>query len=124
MTSYPKRKFPILAERPNDTGTYPGVEIGVIASGDNVIADPDVRDRIAAYSRRIRAIEMEGYGVSKAAWDQRIRCLIVRALCDYADDTKDGTKDKPWQLYAAAAAAGFIKHLLMFDVSEEEAGNS
>jgi nucleoside phosphorylase len=61
-----------------------------------------------ANNRKIDAIEMEGYGVSTAAWkrERPVRCLVIRGISDRADAPKNDL----WQPYAAAAA--FTKHFL------------
>jgi len=103
--------FSILANRPDGTETRPKIEVGVIASGDKVISDAVERDKIAAANRKIMAIEMEGYGVIAAAWQsfEQVRCLVIRALSDYAD----GNKNDEWHPYAAAVAAGYARHFLL-----------
>jgi nucleoside phosphorylase len=104
-------KFSILVDPPDRCANFPNVTIGVIASGDKVIADASERDKIASTNRKIMAIEMEGYGVVSAAWQsfEQIRCLVIRALCDYADNDKNDA----WHEYAAAVAAGYTKHFLL-----------
>jgi nucleoside phosphorylase len=127
VQSLPDQEFPILAIRPDGTETRPKIEIGVIASGDKVISDANERDKIAASNRKILAIEMEGYGVIEAAHQtfERVRCLVIRGLCDYADSTKN---DK-WHPYAAAVAAGFTKQFLLdmplepVNLAEQPSGN-
>lgn len=111
VQALPGSDFPILATRPDGTDTRPEIEVGVIASGDKVIADAAERDAIASANRKIMAIEMEGYGVISAAWQSfdHVRCLVIRALCDYADS---GKHDQ-WHNYAAATAAGFTKYFLL-----------
>lgn len=111
VQALPKEDFPILAARPDNTNTRPQINVGVIASGDNVIADAATRDAIAAVNRKTLAIEMEGYGVMEAARQQfkPIRCLVIRSLCDYADSSKNDA----WHLYAAAVVAGFTKYFLL-----------
>ena len=111
VNALPDSDFSILAERPDGTNTRPKVEPGVIASGDKEIADAAERDAIAAANREIMTIEMEGYGVISAAWQSfdQIRCLVIRALCDYADSNKHDQ----WRAYAAAVAAGYTKHFLL-----------
>lgn len=96
--------------RPDGGEGRPRVIPGVIASGEQVIADGAVRDRIAASNRKIAAIEMEGYGVSAAAWklDQPVPCLVIRGISDRAD----AHKGDDWQPYAALAAAAFTRHFL------------
>jgi nucleoside phosphorylase len=109
--SLPDADFLILVDRPDGTKIAPKIEWGVIASGEKVIADALERDRIIAVNRKIMAIEMEAYGVIAAAWQsfEQVRCLVIRALCDYADDKKNDE----WRAYAAAVAAGYTKHFLL-----------
>ncbi len=108
----PEIDFSILAAHPDGINTRPEIENNgvVIASGDKVIKDAAERDKIAAANRKIRAIEMEGYGVLNAAWQHfdQVRCLVIRALCDYAD----AAKNDQWHDYAAAVAAGYAHHYL------------
>ncbi|KAK1580742.1 uncharacterized protein LY79DRAFT_560793 [Colletotrichum navitas] len=78
------------------------VFVGRIGSGDTVMKSGADRDRIAA-EHGLVAFEMEGAGV----WDE-IPCVIVKAVCDYADSHKN----KSWQNYAAATAASTAKALL------------
>lgn len=101
----------VLAARPDGTSERPKAHQGAIASGEKVIADAAVRDSIAAGHRKILALEMEGYGFSRAVWQsfERVRHLNIRGICDEASkDKTDG-----WHGYAAGAAAGFVKHFLL-----------
>lgn len=104
-----KHSFHILADRPDGDNQRPRIYPGVIASGEEVIANSNIRDEISSSNRKIKAIEMEGYGVSRAAWQSSKPCLVIRTLCDYAD----GEKNDTWHEYAAAVAAGFTKHFLL-----------
>lgn len=101
----------IPVPRPDGTRARPKIYEGVIASGEKVIAEEAVRSDITSRHRKIRAIEMEGYGFSNAAWQSfgQHRHLVIRAICDRANLKK---KDL-WQPYAAAVAAGFAKHFLL-----------
>jgi hypothetical protein len=76
-----------------------------------VIAHEAARDSIASGQRKILALEMEGYGFSRAIWlsSSHIRHLVIRGISD------DGNKYKndDWHRYAAAAAASFAKHFLL-----------
>jgi len=96
--------------RPDGNQNRPAIHYGVIASGEMVIADEDTRDQLIEQHRKILAVEMEGYGLSAAAWQSfdRIRHLVIRAICDRADSKKTAK----WHEYAAAAAAGFARHFL------------
>ncbi|MDZ8227285.1 SNF2-related protein [Nostoc sp. ChiVER01] len=111
IISLPKWNGIISVSRPDGTNTTPKICLGVIASGEKVIADAGMRDDIAAGHRKIVALEMEGYGVSKAAWQsfERVRHLVIRAICDFADSSKNSE----WHLYAASVAAGYTKHFLL-----------
>jgi len=102
---------PIPVQRPDATTTRPAIHRGVIASGERVIANAEIRDEIAKNNRKIDAIEMEGYGVSAAAWkqDKPVPCLVIRGISDRAD----AQKNDDWQPYAAAVAAEFTKHFLI-----------
>ncbi|WP_081426709.1 hypothetical protein [Sorangium cellulosum] len=101
----------IAADRPEKSEARPGLRYGVIASGEKVIAEAAVRDEIASGHRKILAIEMEGYGFSRAVWQsfERVRHLVIRGICDEASLAKNDD----WHKYAAAAAAGFAKHFLL-----------
>ena len=65
----PDGKDLIPIPRPDDTEKRPPIHRdGVIASGEKVIADPVLRDKIVSVHRKILAIEMEGDGVGSAVW--------------------------------------------------------
>ncbi|KAL7955687.1 nucleoside phosphorylase domain-containing protein [Trichoderma compactum] len=84
------------------THQAPAIHYGIIASGNRVIENAQVRDAI---SKKYDAIcfEMEAAGVM-----DNIPCLVIRGICDYADSHKNDV----WQKYAAAAAAAYAKLLL------------
>jgi nucleoside phosphorylase len=97
------------AERPDGGNHGSTLHVGVIASGEKVIAHAAIRDQIAAGHRKILAMEMEGYGFSLAFWQKRVRQLVIRGMCD------DGSsaKNDDWHKYAAIVAARFAEHLLL-----------
>jgi nucleoside phosphorylase len=101
----------MVVKRPDRKRGPPRIHEGVIASGEKVIAHEAVRDQIASAHRKILAIEMDGYGFSRAIWQScdHVRHLDIRGICD------DGSaaKDDRWHAYAAAAVAGFTRHLLL-----------
>ncbi len=111
VISVPKWDSPIPVIRPDGEDIRPETHYGVIASSERVIATTDIRDEIAANNRKIAAIEMEGYGVSAATFKQYkpVRCLVIRAISDLAD----ASKNDQWQPYAAAVAAEFTKYFLL-----------
>ena len=62
-----------------------------------------VRDELKK-DMNILCVEMEAAGLMSD-----FPCLVIRGICDYADSHKN----KQWQPYAAAVAAGYMKELLM-----------
>lgn len=86
-------------DKPED----PVFHFGAIASGDRVEKSGIDRDRYGK-DLGVIAFEMEGAGV----WDE-LPCLVVKAVCDYADSHKS----KKWQDYTAAVAAAAAKAILM-----------
>lgn len=85
-------------DKPED----PVFHFGAIASGDRVEKSGIDRDKYVN-DLGIIAFEMEGAGV----WDE-LPCLVVKAVCDYADSHKN----KKWQDYTAAVAAAAVKVIL------------
>lgn len=84
----------------------PLIHFGLYASGDKVMKSGEERE-IIAKEEGVIAFEMEGSGVCESFPG---RCLVVKAVCDYADSHKN----KRWQNYAAASAAACTKALLEF----------
>lgn len=109
LSTKTKETFAIGKERPDQSDTRPKVSIGVIASGEKIIAKEALRQDIQRRHRKIHAIEMEGYGLANAAWQNSNHWLVIKALSDYADSNKNDE----WQPYAAAVAAGFTKAFLL-----------
>ncbi|EPS39476.1 hypothetical protein H072_6745 [Dactylellina haptotyla CBS 200.50] len=82
---------------------YPYIHYGVIASGNQVIKDGIMRDRIASIHNAI-CFEMEAAGLMN-----NFPCSVIRGISDYADSHKN----KDWQGYAALAAAAYAKEVLL-----------
>ncbi|KAF2658061.1 hypothetical protein K491DRAFT_690412 [Lophiostoma macrostomum CBS 122681] len=76
---------------------------GRVATGNSVIQDAELRDRISARCGEALCIEMEAAGVAVNR-----RCLVIRGISDYADSHKSDL----WQSYAAGKAAAFTRELL------------
>ncbi|KAJ5527377.1 hypothetical protein N7513_011536 [Penicillium frequentans] len=96
----PRRRHQIA--RDEQSTINPRVHFGLIASGDSVIRSGVDRD-VLVQRDGVIAFEMEGAGV----WDN-LPCIVIKAVCDYADSHKN----KRWQVYAAAAAAACTKAFL------------
>ncbi|KAK1781062.1 hypothetical protein QBC45DRAFT_449553 [Copromyces sp. CBS 386.78] len=80
------------------------IHYGLIASGNQVIKDAIVRDKLNdKLGGNVLYIEMEAAGLMN-----NFPCLVIRGICDYADSYKN----KRWQEHAAAVAAAYAKELL------------
>ena len=66
---------------PHDRMTM--VHYGTIASGNQVIRDGVLRDKLSSELGGVLCFEMEAAGISKS-----FPCLVIRGICDYADSHK------------------------------------
>lgn len=85
-----------------------GFHYGLIASGNQVIKDALVRNKLyddlcKDLNAEVLCVEMEAAGLMND-----FPCLVIRGICDYADSHKNDA----WQDYAACVAAAFAKALL------------
>ena len=85
--------------RPN---MEPRIHYGTIGSANALVKDAITRE-ILKQDMNILCVEMEAAGLMST-----FPCLVVRGICDYANSHKN----KRWQPYAAAVAAGYVKELL------------
>ncbi|KAF2198292.1 kinesin light chain [Delitschia confertaspora ATCC 74209] len=76
---------------------------GRIATGNSIIQDGQLRDKISAICGEALCIEMEAAGI-----DINRKCLVIRGISDYADSHKNDT----WKFYTAGNAAAFARELL------------
>jgi nucleoside phosphorylase len=88
--------------RPQRAFNGPDIHYGLIASGSQVIRNGMIRDKLAQ-ERSTLCFEMEAAGFM-----DHFPCLVRRGICDYTDSHKN----KDWQGYASATAAGYAKDLL------------
>ncbi|KAF5009900.1 hypothetical protein FDECE_3885 [Fusarium decemcellulare] len=91
-----------IKRRPYRPTNHPEIHYGLVASGNRVIKDANIRDQLAQ-EHGVLCFEMEAAGVMNT-----FPCLVIRGICDYADSYKN----KLWQEYAAATAAAYAKLLL------------
>ena len=98
---------------------FPEIHFSPIAVGEKVIADGSQIECLLRINPNIAGVEMESYGVATAANNDlsRPRFISIRAICDYADSTKNDQ----WHSYACAAAAayaiGFLQEGMLSSVS-------
>ncbi|QKX64667.1 uncharacterized protein TRUGW13939_11843 [Talaromyces rugulosus] len=87
--------------RPVRDTDQPQIYYGRIASGNSLVRESCIRDRLS--EQGFLAFEMESAGLM-----DRFPCLVIRGICDYSDSHKN----KGWQGYAAATAAAYAKEIL------------
>ncbi|KAF5576127.1 purine uridine phosphorylase [Fusarium pseudocircinatum] len=79
------------------------VHYGLIASGNQVMKDAIVRDKLAV-DEEVLCFEMEAAGLNN-----HFPCVVIRGICDYSDSHKNDA----WQGFAAMMAAAYAKELLL-----------
>lgn len=80
----------------------------VMACGEKVVANEAFRMGLQERHRKIAAIDMESYGVVRAAESAGRHATVIKSVCDMADEEKG---DKHHQ-EAAVASAKVFAHLL------------
>ena len=93
--------------------TCPDIAIleGRVATGDQFISDPAVKQRIIENFGAI-CCEMEGVGVAQAAWLNDVPYVVLRAISDKADD--DGRVDfRSFLTSSAKRCADIVVHLAL-----------
>lgn len=97
----PRERLLIEQSQPNSS-QFPRVYLGNVASGNKVMKNGAMRDKVAQ-NQSVIAFEMEGAGV----WST-FPTIVIKAGCDYADSHKN----KKWQEWAAMTAASCAKAFL------------
>ena len=62
--------------------------VGRVASGDQFVADPAVKEKIVANTRGL-CTEMEGAAIAQTAYRNSVPFVILRAISDKADDSAE-----------------------------------
>lgn len=78
----------------------------LMACGEKVIADEDTRTSLANTHRKLAGIDMESYGVVRAAELRSTPATVIKAVCDLADQNKS---DDIHQQACEAAARVFVE---------------
>lgn len=96
--------------QPNRHPSIPMVHYGNVGSA-NILLKNTKRREFLKTRFSLKAVEMEGSGLAKASWALSRGYLIVRGICDYANEHKNGV----WHRYAADVAAAMtiaiVQHL-------------
>ncbi|MFA5262847.1 MAG: hypothetical protein WC378_03410 [Opitutaceae bacterium] len=131
LGTYVKSPFCILAEKNHDgipvlqvdasliRSSPPGLDIarykptthvGIVCSGEKIIADETFVDELLKQSPQAISVEMEAAGVATACLGTGTSFLVIKAVQDFAD--KDKSDD--WRIFAAESAAAFALTLITY----------
>lgn len=77
--------------------------IGNYVSGEQLVDNEDVREKLRLENPEAKAGEMEGNGLVASCGSFRKPWILVKAICDFADGNKSEEKEKK-QLIAAASS--------------------
>lgn len=84
----------------------PELHKGMIASGEETLADGRLKRMQDTIHGNIRAGEKEGWGFARAAKEENKEWLVIRGIMDYGDgETKEGPNKDQYRHSAANAAA-------------------
>ncbi|MCP4699578.1 MAG: hypothetical protein GY862_22425, partial [Gammaproteobacteria bacterium] len=81
---------------------------GLVLSSEKLVNAPDLRDWFVKTEPKAIGGEMEGAGLYAAAHKNRVDWIVVKAICDWAD----GSKNDEAQALAAHNAAQFVLHVV------------
>ncbi len=81
---------------------------GLVLSGEKLVNDLPFRDELLKIEPEAIGGEMEGTGLYTAARDAKVDWILIKAICDWAD----GTKNNDAQESAARNAARFVLYVL------------
>jgi nucleoside phosphorylase len=102
----------VRVQRPPDrSGRQKPRELtGTVLSGNKVVADAAFADQVRQISPAAIGLEMEGFGVASACHQATppVSFLLIKGICDFADEHKSDD----WQPYAANVAAAFAAALI------------
>lgn len=91
-----------------DQGINLRADGAVMACGEKVVANRGFRVKLEGRHRKLAAVDMESYGVVRAAETAGRHATVIKGVCDMADEEKGDRHHKQ----AAAAAARVFVHLL------------
>ena len=86
----------------------------LMACGEKVIADDSTRDVLVDAHRKIAAIDMESYGVLRAAEARKTPATVIKSVCDLAnadksDDLHDRAREAAARVFVEAVRAGAFR---------------
>ena len=86
----------------------------IIGCGEKVIADETTRDLLKTQHRKLAALDMESYGVIRAAEQWKIPATVIKSVCDMADTAKsdnahDDARQAAAEFFVTAARNGVFR---------------
>jgi nucleoside phosphorylase len=80
----------------------------VLGCGEKVVGSRKFRKRIEAANRKLVAVDMESYGVLRAAQGLHRRATVIKSVCDFADEKKSDSNRDQARLNAALTLKAFV----------------
>nr|WP_129583313.1 NACHT domain-containing protein [Actinomyces mediterranea] len=82
---------------------WPRIHQGLVLSGDALVDNKEYRDELRARHVRIVGGEMEGSGIERAC-REKTRWLLVKGICDWAEEKNNPHKERDQKIAAEQAA--------------------
>lgn len=92
----------------NPIGMQCSHQIGLLLSGEKLVDNANEKAKLFLRFPKAIGGEMEGAGFAAAAERRRCEWIVIKAICDWGD----GTKQKHHQAFAAAASVDLLTHVL------------
>jgi WD40 repeat protein/nucleoside phosphorylase len=91
------------------------VHVGPIATGNSVVEDPQIFDRLKRVGRKILGIEMEASAIGYVGDALPRRAIVAKAVCDHGDRDKDDR----FREFACRASAAWLLAFLRRNLARE-----
>ncbi|MCS3232997.1 hypothetical protein NXW89_28030 [Bacteroides thetaiotaomicron] len=85
--------------------------IAPTACGSYVVANSKFADGLKVGERKLAGVEMEGYGLYKTGYIEKKQCLMVKSVCDFANETKGDDYQSMCAFSSASFVYFFLKHI-------------
>lgn len=80
------------------------LSLGQYISGEQLVDNKDVRDKLLSETPEAKAGEMEGNGLVATCESEGVAWILVKAICDFADGNKRKDKIKRQKIAATSSA--------------------
>ena len=85
--------------------------IAPTACGSYVVANSKFANSLKVGERKLAGVEMEGYGLYKTGYIEKKQCLMVKSVCDFANEAKGDD----YQNMCAFSSASFVYFFLKYN---------